>query len=213
MSAEAQALMHGALSTLEVSVVGAVFGIMIAVMIALLRQAALVPARWIAAAYVSFIRGTPLFVQILVVYFLLPGVGLDLSPLQSGMVALSLNSGAYISEMIRGALTAIPPGQVEAAQALAIPRRWIWLRIILPQVAVLIVPPLTVELAALIKGSALLSVVGVVELTRSAQQIIAVTFEPLGTWAKVAFLYFLMCFALGQLTRQLQRLKTTGLAV
>ena len=115
--------------------------------------------------------------------------------------------------MIRGALTAIPPGQVEAAQALAIPRRWIWLRIILPQVAVLVVPPLTVELAALVAGSALLSVVGVVELTRSAQQIIAVTFEPLGTWAKVAFLYFLMCFALGQLTRQLQRLKTTGLAV
>jgi polar amino acid transport system permease protein len=181
----------------------------VGVVAAILRQSAVPPLRWLVAIYVNIARGTPLFIQILIIYFLLPIVGIDVDRFTAGVMALGFNSGAYISEMIRGALTSIAPGQIEAARALAMPRHWIWLRIILPQTFALILPPMTVELTALLKGSALLSVIGVVELTRSAQYIIAVTFQPLHTWVEVVALYFIMCFALGLLTQYIQRATVT----
>ncbi|HUN48631.1 MAG TPA: amino acid ABC transporter permease, partial [Stellaceae bacterium] len=116
-----------------------------------------------------------------------------------------LNSGAYVSEMIRGGLTAVPAGQIEAARALAMPRPLIWRHIILPQVMALILPPLTVEFIALVKASALLSVIGVVELTRTAQQIVAATFQPVGIWIATGVIYFIICFALALLTRRIER--------
>src|SRR4029077_6875806 len=128
-SDETEQLLHGTLLTFEASAFGTAFGLLVGIAAAILRRSTLAPLRWAVAFYVSFIRGTPLFVQILIIYFLLPRIGLDFSPLQAGIVALSINSAAYISEMIRGALTAIPVGQIEAAKALAIPRPWIWLKI------------------------------------------------------------------------------------
>jgi polar amino acid transport system permease protein len=154
---------------------------------------------------VSFFRGTPLFVQILVIYFLLPAIGLDVPRFTTGVLALALNSGAYISQMISGAVTSIPVGQIQAARALAMPRRTIWRRIVVPQALRLILPPLTVEFSSLVKNSAFLSVIGVVELTRTGQQIIAVTFDPTQTWVVVALIYFVMCFVIGLLARRLER--------
>jgi ABC-type amino acid transport system permease subunit len=132
-------------------------------------------------------------------------MGLDLSKFYAGVLALSLNSGAYVSEMIRGGLSAVPSGQIEAARALSLPPPLIWRHIILPQVFILILPPLTVEFIALVKASALLSVIGVVELTRTAQQIVAATFQPVGIYVTTGALYFAMCFALGALTSRLER--------
>jgi polar amino acid transport system permease protein len=199
-------LLAGAWSTVKISSLATVFGSLVGILAALLRQSHIKPLRACVVLYTNAARGTPLFMQILVIYFLLPAVGIDVNRVVAGVFALGLNSGAYISEMIRGALTAIAPGEIEAAQALALPRRWIWLRIILPQVFTLILPPLTIEFAALVKGSALLAIIGVVELTRSAQQIISDTFDPLPTWAETALIYFVICFCLGQATRLLRHL-------
>ena len=107
--------------------------------------------------------------------------------------------------MIRGGLTAIARSQIEAARALGMRHSLIWRRIILPQVLTVILPPLTVEFASLVKYSALLSVIGVVELTRTAQQIIAATYKPIEIWLTVGVLYFIMCFALGFLARRIER--------
>ena len=198
-------LMKGAELTFAVSLLGIVFGILVGIALALARQSSISPLVYFVRIYLSFIRGTPLFIQILIVFFILPSIGIDISRFTSGVVALSLNSGAYISEMIRGGLTSIAKGQIEAGRALGMRRSLIWRRIILPQVFTVILPPLTVEFASLLKYSALLSVIGVVELTRTAQQIIAATFRPIEIWLTVGVLYFIMCFALGMLTRRIEK--------
>jgi len=198
-------LLRGAELTLSVSLLGIAFGTLVGIALALALQSAIRPLVYLVRFYISFIRGTPLFIQILIVFFILPSVGIDISRFTSGVVALSLNSGAYISEMIRGGLTSIARGQIEAGRALGMRRSLIWRRIVLPQVFTVILPPLTVEFASLLKYSALLSVIGVVELTRTAQQIIAATFKPIEIWVTVSVLYFIMCFSLGMLTRRIER--------
>jgi His/Glu/Gln/Arg/opine family amino acid ABC transporter permease subunit len=199
-------LLAGAAVTLEVSFLATLLGALVGVVVAVLFQTKFSSLRFVIRLYVSFARGTPLFIQILIVYFLLPRVGLDVSRFYAGVIALAFNSGAYISEMIRGAITMVPRGQIEAARALAMPRRLIWAHIILPQVFTLILPPLTVEFAAVLKGSALLSVIGLVELTRTAQQVIGYTFKPIGVWLQVGGLYFVMCCLLALATQHVQRL-------
>lgn len=197
-------LLEGASLTLQVSILAIFLGLAIGVLVSIAAHASKI-AGYFTRTYVSFIRGTPLFVQILVLYFILPGIGLNLSNFTAGVIVLGINSGAYISEMVRGALTAIPKGHLEAAAALALSPYRIWVSIILPQVFRLILPPLTVEFAAILKGSALLSIIGVVELTRSAQQLIAVTYGPTRVWVTVGVLYFVMCFGVGVMTRALEK--------
>jgi polar amino acid transport system permease protein len=198
-------LIRGAGLTLEVSVFAIALGLVVGILLTLVREARIQILDVLAATYISLMRGTPLFIQILIVYFGLSAVGVDLSRFYAGVIALSLNSGAYITEMIRGGLTAIHPGQRDAATALGMPNRYIWGHILLPQVLFLILPPLTIEFTGLLKASALLSVIGVVELTRTAQQIIIGTFRPVEVWLTTAVLYFVMCFALGAVTRRLER--------
>jgi len=198
-------LLEGALVTLEVSLLAILLGIVVGVVLVIAMQTEMRVVHAIARAHISFARGTPLLIQILIVFFVLPAVGLDIPRFWAAVIALSLNSGAYIAEMIRGGLTAIPKGQFEAARALSMPRSLIWRHITLPQVFSLILPPLTVELTALVKGSALISVIGVIEMTRTAQQVIASTYQPVEIWVTVGTLYFAVCFALGTLTRRLER--------
>jgi polar amino acid transport system permease protein len=197
-------LLRGAVATLQIAICGTCLATALGVFAAVVAQAG-VPFRVLIATYVSFIRGTPLLVQLLVIFYVLPKVGLDVSPFWAGVVALGVNGGAHIREMIRGALTAIPPGQVEAARALAMPRFWIWARIVLPQVFVLILPPLTVEFSALLKGSALISIVGYVELTRQAQYQLATSSHPYAVLVATAAIYGVLCLAVGELTHQLRR--------
>jgi polar amino acid transport system permease protein len=197
-------LLKGAEITLAASLLGVVLGVLVGVALAITREVGGRALQLLARVYVSFARGTPLFIQILVIFFVLPAIGFDVPKFYAGVIALSLNSGAYVSEIIRGGLTAVPSGQIEAARALAMPRRLIWWHIVLPQVFALILPPLTVEFIALIKASALLSVIGVVELTRTAQQIVAATFQPVGIWIAAGTLYFVICFALAALSRRVE---------
>lgn len=198
-------LLEGAKVTMAASIFAILLGTLVGISAGVAEQSRFVLLRAISAFYVSIIRGTPLYIQILVIYFLLPAIGLDIPRFSTGVLALALNSGAYISQMISGALTAIPKGQIEAARALAMPTASVWRRIVIPQALRLIVPPLTVEFTALVKNSAFLSVIGVVELTRTAQQIISVSFKPTQTWLVVAGIYFVMCFVIGLLARRFER--------
>jgi polar amino acid transport system permease protein len=196
-------LLEGALATLALSLLGTVLATAIGVVAAVIGQQGPVLGA-LVSIYVSFIRGTPLLIQVFVIYYILPSIGIDLPALAAGAIALGINGGAHIREMIRGALTSIAPGEIEAGRALAMPRFWIWTRIILPQLFILVLPPLTVEFSALLKGSALISVIGYVELTRQAQYLLATSAHPYQIWLLTAALYFVMCFALTLLTRRLQ---------
>jgi His/Glu/Gln/Arg/opine family amino acid ABC transporter permease subunit len=197
-------LLHGAVATLALSLLGTILATIMGVAAAIAAQCGSI-LRWLITVYVSFIRGTPLLIQILIIYYILPAVGIDIPTFGAGVIALGVNGGAHIREIVRGALTAIPPGQIEAARALALPRRLIWTRIILPQVFALVLPPLTVEFSALLKGSALISVIGYVELTRQSQYLLASTAQPFIIWLLTALLYFAMCFALATVTDRIQR--------
>lgn len=199
-------LLQGALVTLEASSLAVLLGLAVGILVTLARSSRIKALRALVLTYISFVRGTPLFIQILIVYYALPGLGLDIPRFESGVIALSLNSGAYISEMIRGGLTAIPPGQLDAARAFGMRTGLTWRRIILPQVLVLILPPLTVEFTGLLKASALLSVIGLVELTRRAQEVIGETLRSPEVWLTTAALYFIMCFILGAITQRLEKM-------
>ncbi len=198
-------LIRGARLTLEVSLFAIALGLVVGVLLTIIRQSRIKPLEAAASIYISLMRGTPLFIQILIVYFGLSEIGVDLPRFLAGVIALSLNSGAYITEMIRGGLTAIPPGQRDAAKALGMPNRYLWGHILLPQVLFLIMPPLTIEFTGLLKASALLSVIGVVELTRTSQEIIIGTFRPVELWLTAATFYFVMCFVLGAVARRFER--------
>ena len=156
-------------------------------------------------AYVDFIRGTPLLIQIFLVYFALPVLGLKLSEYWAGVLALSLNAAGFICEFVRGGLNSIEKGQVEAAKSIGMRQRQILIDILLPQSWRAILPPITNELITLVKGSALLSVISVYELTRAGQAIIAVHFVPLEIFILIALYYYALVSVIAWLSRQLER--------
>lgn len=196
----------GAGVTLFVSLLGAIFGLAVGLLLFFMREAKWRPVRFLAHLYISFVRGTPLLVQIFLVYYALPGLtGIDLRPFSAGVLALSLNSGAFAAEIIRGGLTRIPHGQYEAADALGLSRLVTWFKVILPQLLRLILPPLVNEFTLLVKASTLLSVITVVDLTRTAQNIMNTTYRPVEAFIIAGSLYFIMLFVLSTLARRLEK--------
>jgi His/Glu/Gln/Arg/opine family amino acid ABC transporter permease subunit len=158
-----------------------------------------------AAAYVEVMRGTPLLVQILFVYFVLPTVGVSLSAQTSGILALTLNASAYISEVIRAGIVSIDAGQMEAARTLGMTYWQAMRRIILPQTFRRVVPPLTNEGIALLKDSSLVSVIGLTELARTGQELASRYAAPLTIWPLVALLYLALTFPLTRVAEHLER--------
>ena len=144
-------------------------------------------------SFVWIIRGTPLFVQVLIVYYALPEViGISLSPFTAGVIALGINSMAYISEIVRGGINAIPEGQWEAAYVIGL-KPWQTLQgIILPQMLRINLPSLTNELTALIKETSILMVIGVAELTKVSRDIVARELDPMTIYLAAAALYLVM---------------------
>ena len=155
----------------------------------------------IVAAYISFVRGTPVLVQIYIIYQALAVMGLNLSNLASGIIALSLNSGGFIAEIIRGGLTAVPKGQTEAARALGMSEPKILMRIVFPQVFKVALPQLTSEFINVIKVSPMLSVLAIVELTRTAQRLVTQTYINLPFYIAIAVMYFVICAGLEELVK------------
>jgi His/Glu/Gln/Arg/opine family amino acid ABC transporter permease subunit len=198
-------LLWGAGVTLELAIAAMALSLAVSAAFTLLRESGGSAAQAAVRAYISYIRGTPLLVQILLVYYGLPRLGLELSPLAAGIVALGLSSAAYTTEIIRGGLAAIPGGQIEAALALGLRRFPIWSRIIFPQVYHFSLPPLVNELTQLIKGTPLVSVIAVIELMRIAQQIYNDKFRPLEVLLGVALVFFVMNFVLLRIAAALER--------
>jgi polar amino acid transport system permease protein len=164
---------------------------------AVLRQA--------ATFYIWFIRGTPTLIQIFIVYFGLPQLGIRLSPFVAGVLALGFNGGAYIAEIVRAGLSAIPKGQMESSEALGMSRFQVMSRIIMPQVFRVILPPVTNEAITMLKNTSLLSTITVVELTLYSQTIIATTFRPFEFYIATALIYLVMTTILSQAASRLER--------
>lgn len=199
-------LLEGALITVEITSLSVGFGFVIGMLLALARLSAFKPARWFAIIYVDFIRGTPLLVQIFLLYFALPILtGLRIEPFFAAIAACSVNSGAYIAEIFRSGIQSIDVGQMEAGRSLGL-SWWQTMRfIILPQAFKRVVPPLGNEFIAMLKDSSLVSVIGFEELTRRGQLIISRTYATFEIWLAVAFMYLIMTFMISQLVAYLER--------
>jgi His/Glu/Gln/Arg/opine family amino acid ABC transporter permease subunit len=182
----------GALVTLEISACAMVLATVIGLVMGLISASDLTVLKVVVRVYVYFIRGTPALVQIFLVYFALPRIGLELSSFWSGVVALAFNSAGFIAEIVRAGLQSIDTGQSEAALSIGMTARQSILYILLPQSLRRITPPLTNEVITLVKTSSLLSVISVFELTRSAQVIIAERFVPFELYFALAVYYLVM---------------------
>lgn len=158
-----------------------------------------------AAVYVEVVRGTPLLVQILFIYFVLPTFGVNIPAFWSGIIALTLNSAAYISEIFRAGILSIDVGQMEAARSLGMTYSQAMRRIILPQTFRRVVPPLTNESIALLKDSSLVTIIGLTELTRTGQELASRYAAPLTIWPVVAIFYLLLTFPLTRVAEYLER--------
>lgn len=161
--------------------------------------------RAVVRAYVYFVRGTPALVQIFLVYFALPRIGLELSSFWSGVVALAFNSAGFISEIVRAGLQSIDIGQTEAALSIGMTGRQSIVHILLPQSLRRITPPMTNEMITLLKNSSLLSVISVTELTRAAQLIIAERFVPFELYAALAVYYLVIISILSRFSEYIER--------
>ncbi|EFM56058.1 amino acid ABC transporter permease [Brucella sp. 6810] len=194
--------------TLLISVLGIALGLVIG---ALVCAAALSRVAWLrrlAALWVSFLRGVPLLVQLLLFYYLLPVIGIDVPALVAAVVTVGICASAYISEIWRGAIVALPKGQSEAATAIGMGPRDIWVRVVLPQAFTMSLPALVNELILLVKASSLVSVVGILELTRASQAQAAMTFRPLEVYLAAACIYLLINLCLAALGRYLEHRRT-----
>jgi cystine transport system permease protein len=185
-------LLKGAYYTLLVTVVSMFFGLLIGIVVALARLKGNLPVRWLARAYVSIIRGTPAFVQIMIVYFGLVDYGITLGPLTAACVALSINVGAYLSETFRGAILAVPKGQTEAAYATGMTSWQALRRIVFPQAARVAIAPMGNTFIGLLKETSLVSAIAVTELLRSAQLLVAQYYVYMPFYLGVAVMYWVM---------------------
>jgi polar amino acid transport system permease protein len=183
-------VLQGAWITVVVCVVSIVFATILAVIGALGRLSANPVLNAIAGFYVSLIRGTPLLVQIFFIYFALPQAGIVLDAIPAGIIALSLNYGAYMTEIFRAGIQAVPRGQTEAAQALGMPERLIFRRIVLPQAVRIVTPAIANDFIAMLKDSALISTIGVRETLFLAQRIGRTAFEPIAALLIAALVYW-----------------------
>ncbi len=182
-------LLTAAQSTVLISLVALAVGFVIAVGICSARISANLLVSRIGAAYIFFFRGVPLLVQLLLTYYLLPFVGINVSPLVAAATAVSLCEAAYLAEILRGGFLGIPRGQLEAAQMLGLSRFNFLTRIQVPQALRLTMPSLVSEMVMLVKASSLISVVGVAEVTRTAQNIAASTYRPLEAYLAAGLIY------------------------
>ncbi len=199
-------LIQGALVTLEITALAVGLGLVFGLLAALAQLSKFTPLRLLAKIYVDFIRGTPLLVQIFIIYFALPVIiGHRIDPFVAAVAACSINSGAYVAEIFRAGIQSIDVGQMRAGLSLGMNWTMTMRYIILPQAFKRIIPPLGNEFIAMLKDSSLVSVIGFEELTRSGQLIIAETYGSLEIWSAVAVLYLIMTLTITRLVSLLEK--------
>lgn len=199
-------LLRGAGLTLEITALSVGIGLLLGLLLSLLQLSKSPFLSIPAKVYVDFIRGTPLLIQIFIIYFALPNiVGHRIDPYVAAVAACSLNSGAYIAEIFRGGIQSISLGQYRAGLSLGMTNTQTMRYIILPQAFKRIIPPMGNEFIAMLKDSSLVSVIGFEELTRSGQLIIAETYGTLEIWTCVAILYLVMTLTISRFISWLEK--------
>ncbi|MCF3972600.1 amino acid ABC transporter permease [Paracoccus salsus] len=183
--------------TIQLSVLTALLGLGCGALGAAARLSRLAVFRWIGAVYVSLWRGTPALIQVFILYFGGPQIGIQLDSFAAGTIALGVNIGAYMTETIRGAIVSVDRGQAEAARTLGLSRWQTMRKVVLPQAARLMIRPLGVNINALIKGTALVAPISVVELTYTAQRFIGSTYKPFEMFLVAGVLYMAIIYAVG----------------
>lgn len=195
--------------TIPVAVISFVLGLILALFIALMRISGAWLLEGIAKFYVWIIRGTPLLVQLFIIFYGLPKIGVILAPLPSAIIGFTMNMGAYNSEVIRAAIISIAKGQWEAAYSIGMTKRQALDRIILPQAARVSIPPLFNSFISLVKDTSLAASITLTEMFQVAQRITAATYEPLVLYCEAAFIYLMFCtvltFIQGWIERRLDR--------
>ncbi|KRW62118.1 cystine ABC transporter permease [Pseudomonas sp. TTU2014-080ASC] len=197
-------LLKGALYTVVLSLGGMFFGLLLGFILAITQLYAFAPLRLLVRIYVSFFRGTPLLVQLFMIYYGLPEIGIQLEPLPAAMIGLSLNMAAYVSEILRAAIASIDRGQWEASASIGMSRVQTLYRTILPQAARTALPPLGNSFIGLVKDTALAATIQVPELFRQAQLITARTFEIFTMYLAAALIYWLLSSLLAHLQNRLE---------
>jgi polar amino acid transport system permease protein len=204
-------LARGTLVTVEVTTGAIALGCIIGLLIGLGR---LDPKRTFlygaCTAYVAFVRGTPLLVQLFIWFFGLPYLGINLPAFFCGIVGMGMYSGAYVSEIVRGAIQSVARGQMEAARSLGMPERMAMRHVIIPQAAVRMIPPLGNEFIALIKNSSLVSLLTIADLMHEGQKIISVSYRSLEVYLAIALIYFVLTNLTGLALRQTERRLAVG---
>lgn len=199
-------LIAGAGITIQITAISVGLGLVIGMFVGIARISNVKLLRWLAAVYIDFLRGTPLLVQIFLIYFALPVIlGQRVDPFIAAITACGINSGAYIAEIFRAGIQAIDEGQMEAGRSLGMTWVQTMRYIIVPQAFKNIVPPLGNEFIALLKDSSLVSVIGFEELTRRGQLIIARTYGSLEIWISVAIIYLVMTLTISRLVAYLEK--------
>ncbi|HFT7903675.1 TPA: amino acid ABC transporter permease [Streptococcus pyogenes] len=211
---------YGVLVTIMISVSVVFFGTLIGVLVTLIKRSHVKPLTWVVNLYVWIFRGTPMVVQIMIAFAWMhfnnmPTIGfgvldLDFSRLLPGIIIISLNSGAYISEIVRAGIEAVPKGQLEAAYSLGIRPQNAMRYVILPQAFKNILPALGNEFITIIKDSALLQTIGVMELWNGAQSVVTATYSPISPLLVAAFYYLMVTTVMVQLLAVLERHMAQG---
>lgn len=189
----------GLKSTLGLSIISVLIGIVIGSLLALMKLSKHKPLKWIAAVYIEVVRGTPMITQLFIVYF---GsyvlFGLDMNPFIAGIIAVSLNSGAYVAEIIRSGIQSIDKGQMEAGRSLGMTQSMTMKEIIMPQAVKNILPALCNEFITVIKETSIVSVIGVTDLMYNVNIVRGISFRPLEPLLIAAVIYFILTFGLSK---------------
>ena len=210
---------EGVENTLILSFFTVLFGTILGTLMAMARMSKLVPLKWLATAYIEFFRGTPLMVQLMFIFYGLPMIGVtfptvsfipDFDRFAAGVVAMSLNSCAYVAEVIRSGIQAVDKGQMEAARSLGFHHKQAMMLVILPQAVRNILPALGNEFVTIIKESSIVSVIGIADLMYRTKGVIAKTYNSLECLAIAALIYFVLTFVGGRLIALMERKMAHG---
>lgn len=194
-------MLWGAGMTILVSGVAIILGMPLGLVLCFCVTSSKTWLRRLSRIYQSVWRGTPIFVQLLIIYYLLPLIGINVAPILAAIIALTLNTIAFQAEIFRGGLQALPPGQMEAARMVGIGKWSARRHIVVPQIFRLVIPSLVNETISILKNSSLVSVIAVTELMRVSQQIVATTYRPFEIYIAAAVIYIIINFLLSLIGR------------
>lgn len=210
---------EGVKNTLIIALFAVVLGTLFGTLMSMMRMSKFKPLKFLATAYIEFVRGTPLMVQLMFIFYGLPMTGITIpdisfipnfSRFAAGIVAMSMNSCAYVAEIIRSGIQAVDPGQTEAARSLGFKQSQTMTMVVLPQAVKNILPALGNEFVTVIKESSIVSVIGIADLMFRAKDVIAVTYRSLECLAITAILYFILTFVSGRFISFMERRMSNG---